>query len=76
MCLNFDEYHAKCARNLVTAPQDSKCLHELMPPYFIRIYHLYDPIKCEYGKINYFWVPYPLITKFMSPSQPRELVGW
>ena len=58
------------------APQASKCLHEPMKPYFLRIYNLCDPFKCEYGKITSLWVPYPLITKFMSPSQPRDLVGW
>ena len=58
------------------APQAFKCLHELMPPYFLIIYYLCDPIKCEYGKLKPFWVPYHIITKFMSPSQPRELVGW
>ena len=58
------------------APQAFKCIHEPMPPYFLIIYNLFEPFKCEYGKLNSFWVPFPLITKFMSPSQPRELVGW
>ena len=51
MCLNLVEDHAKCLGNLVTQDsQASKCLHEPMPPYFLSIYHLYDPFKCEYGK--------------------------
>ena len=58
------------------APQASKCCHESMPPYFLSIYHLCDSFKCEYGKIKYFWVPYPLITEFKSLSQPSDLVGW
>ena len=58
MCSNLDEDHAKCPGNLVTQnPQPSKCLHEPMPPYFIRIYHLCDSFKCEYGKLKSFWVP-------------------
>ena len=57
-------------------PQVFNCLHEPMPPYFLIIYHLCDPFKCEYGKLNSFWVPYHLVPKFMSPTQPIELVGW
>ena len=78
MDLNLDEGHDKCVgeSSHPKTPQASKCLHEPMPPYFLSIYYLCDPFKCEYGKLNYFWVPYPLITKFMSKSQLRELVGW
>ena len=77
MCSNLDKYHAKCGEySHPKAPQASKFLHEPMSPYFLRIYHLYDPFKCEYGKLKSFRVPYPLITKFMSPSQARELIGW
>ena len=72
MYSNLDEYGESSHPN---APQASKCLYESVPSYFFRIYHLCDLFKCEYGKIKSFWVPYPLITKFMSPSQPRELVS-
>ena len=78
MCSNLDEDHAQVCKKSShpKAPQSYKCLHESMPPYFLSIYHLCDPFKCEYDKLKSFLVPYPLITKFMSPSQPRELVGW
>ena len=62
------------------APQASKCVHELMPPYFIEIYHLCDIIKCEYSKLDSFWVPYPQLKpmrlKMISRSHMITIHAW
>ena len=76
---NLDEGHAKCVgeSSHPRTPWASKCLHEPMPPYFLNIYYLCDPIKCEYGKNKVLLGRIaPLSQNFMRPPQPRELVGW
>ena len=75
---NLDEGHAKCVgeSSHPKTSQASNYHREPMPPYFLKIYYLYDPFTLNMVNQGPFESYISLITKFMSPPQPRELVSW